>query len=68
MGTRNDTFRRNRHRVDNDLNWRIDLTWRWIYQDGMALMSMYIDCILTPLSLTPTWVRPPARPALALTD
>ena len=68
MGTRNDTFRRNRHRVDNDLNWRIDLTWRWIYQDGMALTSVYIDRILAPLSLTPTRVCASTKSAPALTD
>ncbi|KAI1784806.1 hypothetical protein LXA43DRAFT_1100996 [Ganoderma leucocontextum] len=55
MGTRNDTFRRNQHRVDNDdVKWRIDLTRRWIYQDGMALTSVYVDRVLGPLSLTPT--------------
>ncbi len=57
MGTRADDYRRNKTRVDdNDVNWHITLTRKWIFEDGMPLTSVYIDRILGPLSLTPTRV------------
>ncbi|KAH9898500.1 hypothetical protein C8Q73DRAFT_773146 [Cubamyces lactineus] len=55
MGTTNDLSRRNWIRMDNDdLNHRINLTRRWIFQEGMPLTSVYISRILDPLSATPT--------------
>ncbi|RDX49140.1 hypothetical protein OH76DRAFT_1351220 [Lentinus brumalis] len=55
MGTRADDYRRNKTRVDdNDVNWRITLARKWIFEDGMPLTSVYIDRILGSLSLTPT--------------
>ncbi|OJT15888.1 hypothetical protein TRAPUB_1049, partial [Trametes pubescens] len=55
MGTRNDLYRRNRVRVDNDdLHFRIKLTRRWIFEQGVPLTSVYMKRMLDPLSITPT--------------
>ncbi|KAL1937059.1 hypothetical protein VTO73DRAFT_15141 [Trametes versicolor] len=55
MGTRNDLYRRNHLRVDNDdLQYRITLTRRWMFEEGVSLKSVYMKRVLDPLSLTPT--------------
>ncbi|KAI0365862.1 hypothetical protein BV20DRAFT_1027357 [Pilatotrama ljubarskyi] len=55
MGTRNDLFRRNRVRLDdNDAIYRTEMARRWVFQDGLPLTSAYIARVLDPLSLTPT--------------
>ncbi|OSD06437.1 hypothetical protein PYCCODRAFT_1442622 [Trametes coccinea BRFM310] len=55
MGTANDIARRNWIRVDNtDLNHRINLTRRWIFEKGMPITSVYISRILDEMSITPT--------------
>ncbi|EIW52144.1 uncharacterized protein TRAVEDRAFT_24454 [Trametes versicolor FP-101664 SS1] len=55
MGTMNDLNRRNWIRIDDkDLNARISLTRKWIFQDGMSLGSVYISRVLDPISATPT--------------
>lgn len=57
MGTHNDLYRRNRVRVDdNDLHFRIKLTRRWIFEQGVSLTSVYMKRMLDPLSITPTRV------------
>lgn len=57
MGTRNDLYRRNRVRVDDDdLQFRIKLTRRWIFEQGVSLTSVYMKRMLDPLSITPTRV------------
>lgn len=59
MGTRNDLYRRNHLRVDNDdLQYRNTLTRRWMFEEGVSLKSVYMKRVLDPLSLTPTRVRP----------
>ncbi|KAH9848646.1 hypothetical protein C2E23DRAFT_785618 [Lenzites betulinus] len=55
MGTRNDLYRRNQSRQDNDdVLYRILMTRRWIFEDGVPLTSAYIARVLDPLSITPT--------------
>ncbi|KAI0693618.1 hypothetical protein C8T65DRAFT_585633 [Cerioporus squamosus] len=55
MGTHADDYRRNNTRIDdNDVNWRITLARKWIFENGMPLTSVYLDRVLGPLSLTPT--------------
>lgn len=58
MGTRNDLYRRNHVRIDNDdLHYRINLTRRRMFEEGVSLKSVYMKRVLDPLSLTPTRVR-----------
>ncbi|KAI0349319.1 hypothetical protein OH77DRAFT_1490928 [Trametes cingulata] len=55
MGTMNDLHRRNWVRQDDeDLRYRIKMTRRWIFEDGISLNSKYIARVLDPLSITPT--------------
>ncbi|CDO75466.1 hypothetical protein BN946_scf184935.g2 [Trametes cinnabarina] len=55
MGTMNDLHRRNWVRLDNnDVLYRIKVTRRWLFEDGLALTSKYMARILDPLSITPT--------------
>ncbi|KAI0374977.1 hypothetical protein BV20DRAFT_1033013 [Pilatotrama ljubarskyi] len=55
MGTRNDTYRRNHLRLDdNDLQYRIKLTRCWIFEQGVSLTSVHMKRVLDPLSITPT--------------
>ncbi|KAI0672334.1 hypothetical protein C8Q78DRAFT_971002 [Trametes maxima] len=55
MGTANDTSRRRWTRMDNDdLNHRINLARKFIFERGVALTSLYISRIMDPLSITPT--------------
>ncbi|KAI0654691.1 hypothetical protein C8Q70DRAFT_925386 [Cubamyces menziesii] len=55
MGTNNNLRRRNHIRLDNnDLNHRINLNRRWIFENGMPITSIYISRILDPISATPT--------------
>lgn len=62
MGTTNDLHRRNWVRQDNDdLLYRIKMTRRWLYEDGLALTSKYMARVLDPLSITPTRVSPRTR-------
>lgn len=57
MGTSNDLLRRNWVRQDtNDVNYRIKMARRWVFEDGMPLTSVYMARVLDPLSLTPTRV------------
>ncbi|KAI0369420.1 hypothetical protein BV20DRAFT_1036521 [Pilatotrama ljubarskyi] len=55
MGTRNDAYRRNHVRLDdNDLQYRIRLARRWIFEEGVSLTSVHMKRLLDPLSNTPT--------------
>ncbi|KAI0633696.1 hypothetical protein C8Q77DRAFT_1157868 [Trametes polyzona] len=55
MGTTQDLYRRNWIRVDNDdVNHRIGLARKWIFQHGMSLTSIHISRLLDPLSITPS--------------
>ncbi len=69
MGTYADDCRRNKTRVDdNDVQWRITLARRFIFEKGIPLTSKYLERILDPLSLTPTRVRHSQKSLHSVTD
>ncbi|EJF55943.1 hypothetical protein DICSQDRAFT_72416 [Dichomitus squalens LYAD-421 SS1] len=55
MGTTVDYHHRNKLREDNaDIQWRIKMARRWIFEQGVSLTSVWLKRTLGPLSLTPT--------------
>ncbi|RDX43849.1 hypothetical protein OH76DRAFT_1300052, partial [Lentinus brumalis] len=55
MGVLNDLHRRNKVREDNaDIQARIKLARKWIFEDGVPLTSVWLKRTLDPMSLTPT--------------
>ncbi|KAI0775824.1 hypothetical protein BD413DRAFT_709717 [Trametes elegans] len=55
MGTLNDFHRRNKVRVDNtDVQWRIRVARKWVFQDGTSLKSVHVKRLLDAKSLTLT--------------
>ncbi|RPD53254.1 hypothetical protein L226DRAFT_548591 [Lentinus tigrinus ALCF2SS1-7] len=67
MGVLNDLHRRNKVREDNtDIQARIRLARKWIFEDGVPLTSVWLKRTLDPMSLTPTRVRSTSRWQLQL--
>jgi hypothetical protein len=60
LGTKYDQRRRETHQRKDDAARRIDveLARKWLYKDGTAITSVYIDRLLGPKSLVPTRVVP----------
>ncbi|KAI0760923.1 hypothetical protein BD413DRAFT_666261 [Trametes elegans] len=55
MGTLNDFHRRNKVRVDNtDVQWRIRVARKWVFQDGTSLKSVHVKRLLDAKLLTLT--------------
>ena len=60
LGTKYDQRRRETHQRKDDAARRTDveLARKWLYRDGTAITSVYIDRLLGPKSLVPTRVGP----------
>ena len=60
LGTKYDQWRQETYQQKDDATQRIDveLAQKWLYKDGTAITSVYIDRLLGPKSLVPTWVGP----------
>ncbi|KAI0715445.1 hypothetical protein C8T65DRAFT_573153 [Cerioporus squamosus] len=55
MGVLNDLHRRNKVRGDTaDIQARIKLARKWLFEDGVPLTSVWLKRTLEPMSLTPT--------------
>lgn len=57
MGKLVDYHRRRKVRIDNlDVQFRIKVARRWLFEEGLSFNSVYFKRTLDPLSLTPTRV------------